>query len=42
MSNSIHDRPGVANNRCRIGDWEADVFIGKTGHSVIVTLVDTY
>lgn len=40
ISNSIHDRPEVANNRCRIGDWEADTVVGKPGHSAIVTLVD--
>lgn len=35
---SIDERPEVANNRERIGDWEADTIIGKHHKGVIVTL----
>jgi IS30 family transposase len=34
----IDERPEVANNRARIGDWEADTIIGKNHKGAIVTL----
>lgn len=34
----IDERPEVANNRGRIGDWEADTIIGKNHKGAIVTL----
>ncbi len=34
----IDKRPAVANNRKRIGDWEADTIIGKNHKGAIVTL----
>lgn len=37
---SIHDRPKFINDRQRIGDWEIDTIMGKTGHSVLLTVVD--
>ncbi|GAO99288.1 uncultured bacterium extrachromosomal DNA RGI02171 [Fructobacillus ficulneus] len=40
ISNSIQDRPLLAQNRLRIGDWELDTVFGKTGSQVLVTLVD--
>ena len=40
ISYSIHDRPQIINDRERIGDWEADTVMGKTGKSCLVTLVD--
>lgn len=40
ISNTISDRPQEANNRTRIGDWEADTVIGKRGGACLVTLVD--
>lgn len=36
----IDQRPEVANNRERIGDWEADTIIGKNHKGAIVTLDD--
>lgn len=39
---SIHERPAFINNRERIGDWEIDTVMGKTGHSVLLTVVDRY
>jgi len=32
------DRPAVVDTRSRVGDWEADVSIGKDHHGAIVTL----
>ncbi len=40
VSNDIADRPAEAENRSRIGDWEADTVLGKVGKSCLVTLVD--
>ena len=40
IENTIHDRPKEANQRQRIGDWEADTVLGKQGHSCILTLTD--
>ena len=37
---SIEERPGVVDDRTRIGDWEADTVIGKQGGPVLVTLVE--
>ncbi len=34
----IEQRPEVANNRQRVGDWEADTIIGKNHKGAIVTL----
>ena len=34
----IDERPTVANNRKRVGDWEADTIIGKNHKGAIVTL----
>jgi IS30 family transposase len=36
----IDERPAAANNRERIGDWEADTIIGKNHRGAIVTLDD--
>ena len=36
----IDKRPSEANNRERVGDWEADTIIGKDHKGVIVTLDD--
>lgn len=38
----IQERPAFINNRSRIGDWEIDTVLGKTGHSVLLTVVDRY
>mgnify|MGYP000653069242 FL=1 len=40
ISNHISNRPQEANNRTRIGDWEADTVIGKRGGACLVTMVD--
>jgi len=37
---SIEERPEEAENRERIGDWEADTIIGKGKNGAVVTLVD--
>ncbi len=34
----IEERPAVANNRERVGDWEADTIIGKNHKGAIATL----
>ncbi|SHN93200.1 Mobile element protein [Bathymodiolus heckerae thiotrophic gill symbiont] len=36
----IDERPKVANNRERVGDWEADTIIGKNHKGAIVTVDD--
>jgi IS30 family transposase len=36
----IEQRPEEANERKRVGDWEADTIIGKNHKGVIVTLDD--
>jgi IS30 family transposase len=36
----IDERPEAANNRERVGDWEADTIIGKNHKGAIVTLDD--
>lgn len=40
ISHAIADRPAEANNRCRLGDWEADTVIGKKAGPCLVTLTD--
>lgn len=40
ISNELSERPAEANERTRLGDWEADTVIGKPGSSCAVTLVD--
>lgn len=40
ISNDISDRPIEAENRVRIGDWEADTVAGVNGKACLVTLVD--
>lgn len=37
---SIEQRPGVVDERNRLGDWEADTVIGKKSPYALVTLVD--
>ncbi len=37
---SIDERPGIVDERSRIGDWEADTVIGKPGGAVLVTLAE--
>jgi len=37
---SIEERPMYVNNRQRLGDWEADLIIGKDHKGVILTLVE--
>ncbi|XYX39790.1 IS30 family transposase [Candidatus Erwinia dacicola] len=36
---SIEQRPALVDERSRIGDWEADLVLGKQGTGAIVTLV---
>jgi len=36
----ICDRPAEAENRCRLGDWEADTVLGKVSGACLVTLTD--
>lgn len=42
ISHTIHERPKEANKRARIGDWEVDTVVGKTGKACLVTLTDCY
>ncbi|MGA3410415.1 IS30 family transposase [Lactiplantibacillus pentosus] len=37
---SIHERPKFIDQRKRIGDWEIDTVIGRTGHAILLTVVD--
>ena len=37
---SIEQRPAVVDERTRLGDWEADLVLGKQGSGAIVTLVE--
>ncbi len=37
---SIDERPAVADQRSRFGDWEMDTIVGKDGKGAIVTLVE--
>lgn len=40
ISHDIDERPAVANERSRLGDWEGDTVAGITGKACLVTLVD--
>ena len=40
ISHSIEERPKEANERSRVGDWEADTVIGQKGKACLVILVD--
>lgn len=40
ITHHLKDRPQIANERLRIGDWEADTVLGKSGKACLVTLVD--
>jgi len=37
---SIHERPKFIDQRKRIGDWEIDTVLGRTGKGVLVTAVE--
>jgi IS30 family transposase len=37
---SIRERPGIIEQRIRLGDWEGDTMIGKNHKSAIATMVD--
>ncbi len=37
---SIDDRPGIVDQKVRLGDWEADTVIGKGHKGVLVTLAE--
>ena len=37
---SIDERPGIVDEKIRIGDWEADTVIGKGHQGVLVTLAE--
>lgn len=40
ISNELSSRPAAANNRERIGDWEADTVVGAQGKACLVTMND--
>lgn len=40
ISNPIEERPVEANERSKLGHWEADTVAGKTGSSCLITLAD--
>ena len=40
ITNHIAERPEAAENRKRIGDWEADTVCGKVGKACLITLTD--
>lgn len=40
ISNDISQRPAEANDRSRIGDWEADTVVGKRDKTCLLSLVD--
>lgn len=40
ISNKLEDRPQEADERSRIGDWEADTVLGKRNGACLVTLVN--
>ena len=40
ISNNLTDRPVIANDRGRIGDWEGDTVAGKTGGACLLTNAD--
>ena len=37
---TIHDRPSIANNKLRLGDWEGDTVCGAKNKTCLVTQVD--
>ena len=37
---SIEERPTVVDDRCRVGDWEGDLVLGRIGTGAIATHVD--
>ena len=37
---SIDARPSIVEERCRVGDWEMDLIIGRLGGSVLMTAVE--
>ena len=37
---SIEERPSIVEERCRVGDWEMDLIIGRLGGSVLMTAVE--
>lgn len=37
---SIEQRPAIVDERARVGDWEADLVLGKQGTGAIVTLAE--
>ena len=39
---SIDERPKIVNERSRIGDWEADLIIGKNHKGILLTLVERH
>ena len=40
ISHNLEERPKEANERQRVGDWEADSVMGKPGGASLLTLVD--
>lgn len=36
----IDQRPPIVEERTRVGDWEMDTVIGRTGGPVLVTMVE--
>ena len=40
ISNSVSERPKAANDRKRLGDFEADTVVGEKGKACILTLTD--
>lgn len=40
ISNSIEDRPLAADERSRLGDWEADTVAGRAGGACLATFTD--
>jgi IS30 family transposase len=37
---SIHDRPKIVDDKCRIGYWEIDLVIGQKHKNFIITAVE--
>ena len=37
---SIDERPGIVEQRKRVGDWEMDLIIGRLGGSILMTAVE--
>lgn len=40
ISHSIDERPAVVEGRSRIGDWEGDTVLGRSGGACLLTMVD--